>query len=371
MVDALKKLDKKFLVIAGCLIILPIILIVFLAIIQSCGNRKLTYDKYEKKMVSAASKYFKDNDAVPSLEGETSNVKLDKLVEEGYIKSPDKLLNDKTCTGSVTVRRNGVSIEQNEEGFLQYTYTLNCDNHSTLHLVDKLKEDLATEESGLYLVGDEYIFKGDKPKNYITFYGKNYRIMSIDKDGIVKLIKDEPEITRRMWDNKYNTEVNHPYGKNIYKDSLILSYLINDYKNVKKISDDAKQQIVAYDVCIGKRKSSNYDISKDIDCSEKLENQVISLMSISDYALASLDPDCNTTISKSCNNYNYLYNIASSTWTLNSTSDNTYEAIFISAGLEELQNANNYNEYNIVIYIDGNMLYKSGSGSLENPYIIN
>lgn len=371
MLDALKKLDKKFLVIASCIIILPIVLIIFLAIIQSCGNRKLTYEKYESKMVSSAEKYFKDNDLIPVNEGETATIKLDKLVEEGYIKTPEKALGDETCNGDVTVRRNGSSIEQNEEGFLNYTYTLDCDKYSTVHLSDKIKENTVTEESGLYLVGEDYIFKGDKPKNYINFFGKNYRIMSIDKDGIVKLIKDEPEITRRMWDNKYNTEVNHNYGKNIYKDSIILSYLINDYKNEKKISKKAKEQIVAYDACIGKRSSSDYSISKELDCSEVLEKQVISLMSISDYAMASLDSECKTTVSNSCNNYNYLYNIASSTWTLNSVTDNTYEAIFISAGLEEIQSANNYNEYNIVIYIDGNILYQSGNGTLEKPYIIN
>ena len=87
--------------------------------------------------------------------------------------------------------------------------------------------------------------------------------------------------------------------------------------------------------------------------------------------MASLDADCNSVISKSCNNYNYLYNMASSTWTSSSVSDNTYEAISISAGMEEIQNTNSYNEYNIVIHIDGNMLYQSGNGSLEKPYIIN
>jgi len=371
MIDALKKLDKKFLIIAGCLIILPIILIIFLAIIQSCGNRKLTYENYEKKMVSSAERYFKAKDAIPVKEGETSTVNIDKLVDGNYIKSPEKALGDSTCKGNVSVRRNGSSIEQNGEGFLSYTYTLDCDKYSTIHLADKVKENLVTEESGLYQVGEDFIFKGDKPKNYITFFGKNYRIMGIDKDGIVKLIKDEPEITRRIWDNKYNTEVNKAYGKNIYKDSAILSYLINDYNNEKKISKEAKKNIVAYNTCIGKRKSTDFSISKEIDCTEVLENQVISIISVSDYSLASLDAECNSVISKSCNNYNYLYNMASSTWTSNSVSDNTYEAISISAGMEEIQNANSYNEYNIVIYIDGNMLYQSGNGSKEKPYIIN
>ena len=48
MLEALKKLDKKFLIIAGCIILLPILIIIFLAIIQGC-NRNITYENYEQK----------------------------------------------------------------------------------------------------------------------------------------------------------------------------------------------------------------------------------------------------------------------------------------------------------------------------------
>lgn len=372
MVEALKKLDKKFLIIAGCIILLPILLIIFLAIIQGCSNRKITYEKYEGKMISAFEKYLNDEKAIPIEESESVTIELSKLVDGGYIKSPDKLLDDETCSGSVSVIRNGSSVEQNEGGFLNYTVNLECQNYSTKHLVDKIKENIVTDgTSGLYLIGDEYIFRGNKPNNYITFFGMPYRIVSVDKNGILKLIRTEPELTTRVWDNKFNTEINHNYGKNIYKDSSILSALLNDYVNGKKISKKAKAHVVGYDVCIGKRSANDYSISREIDCSEVLEDQVVSLINVSDYSLASLDPDCNSIISKPCNNYNYLYDIASSTWTLNSLSDNTYQVFYIASGLSEIQNANMYNEYNLVIYIDGNELYTEGTGSELDPYIIN
>ena len=47
-----------------------------------------------------------------------------------------------------------------------------------------------------------------------------------------------------------------------------------------------------------------------------------------------------------------------------------YEALLMSDGLQSNQNANLYNEYNIVIYIDGNEAYTSGDGSEKNPYIM-
>lgn len=370
MINALKKLDRKFLIIVGALIIIPIVLIIFLAIIQGCSNRKMKYDAYENKMIAVAKTYFKKNDMVPTKEAQTAKVTLDELVKNKSIKTPKKALKDETCTGSVTVRRNGSIVEQNEGGFLNYTVDLKCKDYSTTHLVDKLKENVVTSDSGLYKVNDTYIFKGDRPKNYITFFGNNYRIMSIDSNGILKLVREESELTSRIWDNKFNTEANHSYGKNIYRDSEILKYLLMDYVNNNKINKKAREHVVAYNSCIGKRSSKDYTISKDIDCTEVLENQVISLMNVSDYASASTDPDCKSVNSMACNNYNYLYRIAHSTWTLNPITDNTYQVIYLSNGMMRIENANYYNDYNIVIYIDGNELYTEGSGTKEKPYII-
>ena len=370
MVEALKKMDKKFLVIAGCIIFIPIFIIVFLAIIQGCSGGTVTHEKYEQKMISAAQKYFNDKKKFPKEEADLVIVKLDKLVSDGYIKSTEDLLEDSTCKGEVSVRRNGSSVEVNGEGFLNYTVTLSCDKYNTTHLVDKIKENVVTTESGLYQIGEDYVFKGDKVNNYINIFDVSYRIMSIDKNNIIKLVKSEPEIATRVWDNKFNVEVNHSYGKSIYKDSVILTYLLNDYENSKKISKNTKKHIVAYDVCVGKRSANDYSIDKSLDCSEVLEDQVVSMMNVSDFAMASADADCKTTRDRVCKNYNYLSNIAVSTWTLNSVSENTYEVFFISDGLAEHQNANSYNEYNIVIYIDGNELYTSGEGTALNPYII-
>ena len=370
MVEALKRLDKKFLIIAGGIILLPILIIVFMALIQSC-DRNVTHEKYEEKMISAAQKYIEDKDKTPTKESEIVTVKLSKLVSEGYIKSTEKLLDDPSCKGEVNIRRNGVSVESNNGGFLNYTVDLECDKYKTTHLIDKITENVVTSESGLYLINENYVFKGNDVKNHINLYNSSYRIMSIDKDGIIKLVKSEPENATRLWDNKYNTEINNSYGKNIYKDSVILDYLMNDYENSKKISSKLKKHVVAYDICIGKRSSTDYSISKDVDCSEILENQVISLMNVSDFAMASADPECNSTVSKSCRNYNYLSRVATSTWTLNTLQDNTYEAYYISDGLSAHQNANAYNEYNIVIYIDGNEKYIEGTGTAANPYIIN
>jgi len=174
----------------------------------------------------------------------------------------------------------------------------------------------------------------------------------------------------RIWDNKFNVETNRASGKNIYKDSIMLDYLLNDYVNPKKFTKKSKQQIISRDVCVGKRSINDLSIDITKDCSEVLEKQIISLINISDYARASLDPECKNLKDLSCNNYNYLYGIASSSWTLNGSADNTYEVAFLSDGITHFQNANTFMSYNIVIYIDGNQIYTTGTGSLNDPYVI-
>lgn len=369
MVQVLKRMDKKFLIIVGCIICMPILLIIVLALIQGC-NQKISYDKYEEKMILALEKYIKDKDKAPELEGEVFSISLSKLVEKEYIKTPEKLLGDETCEGTVSVRNNGVSVE-GKDGYLNYTVDLECKDYTTTHLVDKLMENLSTEGDGLYQVGEEYIFKGSKVNNYILFSQIPYRIMSIDKDGILKLIKIDPETPSKMWDNKFNVETNRYSGINIFKDSSMFAYLIEAYNNTKRISKDMKKHLVAYDICIGKRSNLDNTISKEVDCSLKMEKQIISLVNISDYALASLDPNCVNLRSRSCNNYNYLRNVVSSTWTLNSSSDNTYDVMYISDGLMEVQNARYTEQYNLVVYVDGNELYTSGNGTAESPYLLN
>lgn len=369
MVSAIKKMDKKFKVTCLLIIGLPLFILLFLAIIQGCKGGA-SYEKYEEEMVAAAEKYFKQENLIPGSEGQIETVDLSTLVNKKLIKSTEKYLDDLSCMGSVSVIRNGESLEENNGGFLNYTYELKCDEYSTPLLVNKLKEDLTTSGDGLYADGNGFIYKGYKVDNYIRFYGSMYRIMSIDENNNLKLIKIEPERNSRIWDNKYNIDVNYSSGKNIYKDSKILEYLIKDYNNVKKFSGDAKKSIVAHDVCVGKRSTANLELSNTAECSEVLEKQLIGLLELTDFAKASLDENCNSIKAKSCKNYNYLKGTVSSSWTVNAVLDNTYEAYALLDGIAYAQTTNEYNNYNVVIYISGNEVFTSGKGTLSEPYVI-
>lgn len=370
MLEALKKMDKKFLIMAGCIILLPIIVIVFLAVIQGCSNSKTTYQKYEKNMISAMEEYIQDKGNEPGKEGETVTVKLSKLVDGEYIKSSEKALGDDSCSGSVTVRKNGSTVEENEGGFLNYTVSLECEDYKTNSLKNAIMSDLTSSGSGLYKQGSEYVFKGDDVDNYITFFEKEYRIVSIDQNGIVKLMRSESEATEDYWDIKYNIDTNTSSGKNIYADSQILKSLIETYNNPKRIDKNAKKHIVSKDICVGARDIADLSLTNNSECSVVLGDQVISLLNVTDYANASLDPDCVDLSSKSCRNYNYMRKLFLDSWTYTAVSNNSYEVYYIHNGLIKHQSANQYSSYSIVIYIDGDEILSSGNGSEKQPYVI-
>lgn len=370
MLNALKRMDKKFLIIIGIILGLPVFVIIFIAIIQGCSNSKITYEEYEQKMKTASEGYLTEAELNKMEEGETIKIELDELVKSDRIKSTEKLLDDSSCSGNVVVRKNGSIIKENNGGFFNYVVSLKCDNYKTKTLEDTLMKNVVSSDAGLYQEGDNYIFKGQIVDNYINFFGNEYRIISVDKNGIIKLIKTESESLDRYWDIKYNTETFDNSGKNIYRDSDILQEMTKIYLDIKNFKKSAKTHIVSQDLCVDARDFNDLSKTKKTECTTLLENQVVSLISVEDFANASLDPECFDIKSKSCRNYNYLNKLHIETWTYTAVSNNTYEVYYLSNGIVDVEEANSYLPLNLVIYIDGKETYKSGDGSKANPFVI-
>lgn len=294
-------------------------------------------------------------------------MKLNDLVEDG-MKSSEKALKDTTCSGSVEIRNNSNDIITDE--LYSYIPYLECDNYKTEYIKDYLIKDVVTSESGLYKIGDEYIFKGNKVNNYLSFYGVTYRIIKIDSDGILKLMKESNEKLSYRWDSKYNVDFRKYSGVNNYYDSVIVDKLKEDYINDKQMNLDAKSKIIPYSVCVGKRAISDVNVNITTECDTKLDNQVISLPSITDFTLASYDANCKDISSLSCTNYNYISDFVDYTWTLDTVNEDTSKVYYLSAQGPELDTASKNMKYNWVIYIDGDELYNGGDGTLKKPYIV-
>ena len=93
-------------------------------------------------------------------------------------------------------------------------------------------------------------------------------------------------------------------------------------------------------------------------------------MTANDYHLASLDSSCSKLLDEDCINRNYLSNEDGiSTWLLNSTSETTYKALFLSESISESY-ANEKRFINPVINLNDRIIIVNGKGSENNPYIV-
>lgn len=364
MLDRIKQIDKKFLIIGGVVVGFIILLIILMVVIKLLSGPGTNYSKLEDKLITAAKNYMKENSELIPLEGEQVVLDSSTLISEGKIKELDKYVEDE-CTATVTVMNNG--------GQSLYLPNLTCTGYQTLQLKTKIIDDQLVidaenpYEGGLYEVDGEYIFKGKNVNNYVSFGGLTWRIVKIDENGNLRLIKASAEKAKKMWDNKYNVDEKKTYGINDYENSYIRETLIASYEGV---TDKNKAHIIPQDVCVGKRSSSDMSISYDIDCSEILSGDYISVINTLDFAMASLDENCTVVGAGACTNYNYLYNTISSSWTTIGSADNSYEVYNISGGYVSTLKAKNSVNYNWVIYVSGEELYTSGDGSESNPYVI-
>ena len=150
-------------VIVGVLILFAIIgVLVFFA---NRGKSKVSgYKDIESRMVSAAKNYYeKNSNLLPIMDDSSVSVSTDTLIESSLLKPFSEMVEEGvSCTGSVKVYK--VSDE-----YAYFPY-LNCgSDYNTTELYNLLKEKIVTTGEGLYSVGDSYIYRGEKLKNYVKW----------------------------------------------------------------------------------------------------------------------------------------------------------------------------------------------------------
>ena len=356
------------------IVILVIAIIIFTLVFshKKISNPK-TYSDMENYLVQSAKEYVNDNKKLlPNNEKESNKIKLDTLINEGYMEELTAIEDENIkCSGYVTIN---YAI-----GNYLFVPFLQCGKHyetETIanHIIDN--EKIVNIDDGLYKSGEKYIFRGENPNNYLKLSENMYRIMEIE-GNYLKLISVEGINDYVYWDDRYNHEQDEYIGINDYKKSRLKEYFqeIIDIQSVgskdeKYFSDLEYSKFSYHDICIGKRPSSYSNIDDSYECQITDADQKISLINISDFAKASIDPNCNSIYERSCLNYNYLASVNSSFMTITAASDNTYQIYVIDDGIAELENANDTDDLNIVIYLNETSLYNSGNGSLNDPYTI-
>ena len=364
--DYNKNYEKKsyIYILVGFVILL--IIIVTLVVLVNKKNKKVSgYSEVESKMVSAAKKYYEKNpDQLPQMENVPMSIDAEKLIQNSFLKPFSEMVKENVeCTGLVKVYKN--------DDIYSYFPYLNCGtNYKSVKLKDKLIEDSsATDGDGLYKINNEYIFRGEYPKNYVKFNNEIWRILKVNDDGSIKLMLIEKKPSKLVWDNRYNNERNANTGKNDFKISRILDDLKKSYDENKYINNDNKQLLIKRNWCIGKASEDGAEIANLNLCDEVYENLYIGLLTIDEILTPSFDESCKSIFDGSCTNYNYFTEINIG-WTLTPSSNNTHTVFIGNQGSVAVKAASATNIIRPVVNINADALYKTGDGTENNPYII-
>lgn len=362
-------MDPKILKRLGAVIAVFAIIILVIFFITSCSGGNYTFEKLEDKMLKITKNYYKNHeDELPNQDHDTKTLTLKKMISNGDIDELTELFDseDIKCDGSVTVTNNN--------GYYLYTPTLNCkkgkETYSTTLLKDKIVENSLTETGvGLYEFKDQYIFKGEVKDNYIKLGDSLYRIIRINEDGTIRLFKDEG-VKQIIWDDRYNEEYHSTTGLNEFIYNNINSRIKESIDNLyKEYNNNEKAYVVTSDICIGKRTEADMTKDGSTECSQKLADQQFTSIAAYEYLQASLEESCNSTVDKVCRNYNWLSMYDYNIWTITADSEKSRFVYVVDRTLD-LHSCNSSGRVNIVFNLDEKVPYTSGTGTLEDPYLI-
>lgn len=380
---AKERFRTKIIKMMGVIIVVIIIIVLIGFIISLTSKKNYSYQEVEDMMKKAAEGYFSSHDnKLPSKASQKVEIDHSVLEEEKYMKPLEKYFNDR-CTGKVVV--------QKKEG-TTYSYTtyLDCgDSYKTTELYKKVlnKNKIVTEGYGLYQYNGGYVYRGSNVDNYVKFEDSDivWRILKMNSSNEITLVQNETTINSFSWDERYNNALEDNIGINTYKNSLISTIVDKLYHN--KLKDDSDSDYLYYDdeptiftknirsklltfrSCIGKRSSSDTSRDGTPECSETIDTKV-SLLPVYDFLNASLDPNCKTTISPDCQNYNYL-TYDSGYWLANGSTLDTASVYSVgNQGYVQDYYANSQQGLKLVIRVGSDVMIEKGKGTKENPYII-
>ena len=350
-----------------------VILLVLIFVVKSCYGRGTTekatgYTAMENQLQNAAIKYAKRNMSVlPKTTENVSKIQMSTIYGEKRMQKITAIEDKNTlCQGYVNIYKNNTS------GY-KFVPFIKCGKYyHTKSLVEQIlnTQEIVTKDDGLYKDGDDYLYRGEYPNNYMMIGDKLYRIMNITSDNYLRVVSNDYIIDSSVWDDRFNTEVQKEYGINNFMKSRLKKSLEDLFEKENEfISDTEKNVIAKHDYCIGKRSMEDVIVEKNHECDEVTE-MYIAVPNVEDYFRASISSECNDINKNECNNYNYFQTMKFKTHTLNSVKNNTYAVYNVSRNGLDIKKANNYSFINIVFYVNNNVIYKSGDGSLENPYVI-
>ncbi len=282
---------------------------------------------------------------------------------------------------------------------------------------DILKKNVVTSGDGLYVdstIDGRYIYRGANPNNYIKLGDDLYRIISIEKDGTIKVIKqdsigsmafdtqDARHSTNsadfctspygcKAWgsntttlDSKGNnvTQMPSEIGGNLYnlpdKEAPINIYLNNVFYS--NLNDDVKELMVEKTWNVGLIADNQTNLSESIKEEEAYKwKGKVALMNATDYVKSSINSACidvnaynnDSSCYENSEVHNYLYS-SNYPLTLQPGSDRDACAVF-NVNIRGSMNGGSasYSGYGVrpALYLSAKTTL-NGEGSETNPYTI-
>lgn len=348
-------------IVLGIFLLVVIVIMIF----AGCSKKTLTYKQLEKKMVTLAKEKYYKKSKLPQEDKGVLEVTFQSFVDDGSLKSIESIVEKGSkCTGHVTITNNN--------GYYSYVPYLDCgDDYKTTTIKDEIIEkNTVTLGNGLYKVGNEYLFKGDKVKNFVSLNNKLYRIIKINENGTIRMVQYETEEETR-WDDHYNVEHDNKKGINKYYynglNSIIKTKIESLYE--EGFSDTDKAYFINTPVCVGTR-SKEDNIFENIECRELSGEYPVSTILPFEYYLASLDETCISIESKSCRNYNFFSSVGE-TWTITADKDTNYKAFKLSSSGTRTDEVSEKYLIKLVVTTSGDLVFGSGTGTKKDPYVIN
>ena len=268
-----------------------------------------------------------------------------------------------------------VTFPSNEVSYSNGTSGLNSNN--VQGAIDELYETCTRVPAGEQIIEDaglekdqyecRYFFTGANPNNYITFNNEKWRIISVECDGTIKIMR-EVSIGTMAWDTSRSN--------NWTRLATLNTYLNGTYYNGLNVA--AQSKIVDKDFSIGGITYNNNDLSNQIkEENSNKWNGKIALPTLSEYIRTNSNQSSCGTLSVIVNNYSvclstsWMNNAKSNWWTLSPMSSNSLN-VFIVGSNGYVSNYPVYGNYNVhsTLYLSSDIQITGGDGSQSNPYQI-
>ena len=263
--------------------------------------------------------------------------------------------------------------------------------------------EVVTTGDGLYAdeyEGGRYIYKGANPNNYITFSGETWRIISVESDGSIKIMRNE-SIGNRAFDSRGlrdsasngaggtycangssgcnawaisdNFSNGTSYTGTVLKDAELNTYLNGEY--LETLSDADK--IVPHTWDIGAVTYDNNDLTAQIN-DEKLTtwNGKVGLITASEYLRANTNTEqCGTNMlnndnRSSCITTNWMFKSAHY-WTISPLARSSNNMFYVTSTGTLINNYANRSDHGVVpvLYLSSDITL-TGTGKSGDPYVI-